>query len=438
MAGPCRVGWGAGICGWYAPEDLPSVLGMVTTTQHALAEDAPTGAPDTGVSPQDNDLEPLPVPLDQVPEVCAALERIGIPPFVEGMLEARPGRNDNWSGAIADGREIFVKQISGARDSALRRFDRERACHTFLAASGTTGIRTPALLGADKEALVLVHERLRHAVSGSRLSQRREFDTQMAAAAGRMVGTLHAQPLDAVPAGIRTDTARGALRGWRPSGLSCLDLSRYVAGSAGELGVWELLQHDRRVRAAMDDLSASTAMAAQAPGHGDLRLDQFLYADGEMHLTDWEEFGPLDPACDVGNFAGEWLYRAARRMFTEVDPDGAGVSGDAHSAFVRSGDQELESVRPLIAAFWRGYRAVRGAAADRALAERAVAFAGWHLFDRVFATAVHASRITEVDRGVAGVGRGALLTPASFVTVLGLADDGDLRDEYSEQNREYV
>lgn len=410
---------------------------MVTTTHHAPASDAPPGASADDVSPED-DLEPVAVPLDQVPEVCAALERIGIPPFVDGVLEARPGRNDNWSGEIADGREIFVKQISGDRDSALRRFDRERACHTFLATTGTTGLRTPALLGADRDALVLVHERLVHAVSGSRLSQRREFDTDMAAEAGRMLGALHAQPLDAIPAVIRTDTTRGALRGWRTTGLSCLDLSRYVAGSAGELGVWELLQHDRRLRGALGDLSASTAAAPLVPGHGDLRLDQFLYADETLHLTDWEEFGPLDPAYDVGNFAGEWLYRAARRMFTDVDPDDEGVTGDAHGAFVHSGDEQLDAVRPLIASFWGGYRAVRGPAADRALAERAVAFAGWHLFDRVFATAVHASRITEVDRGVAGVGRGALLTPARFVAVVGLDHTEEHVDEYGEQDREYV
>lgn len=411
---------------------------MVTTTHHAPAADAPPGATATGVSPEDDELEPVPVPLDQVPEVSAALERLGIPPFVAGDLEARPGRNDNWSGRIADGREIFVKQINGDPDSARHRFDRERACHTFLATTGTSGLRTPALLGADRDALVLVHERLHGAVSGSRLSQRQEFDAGMAADAGRMVGALHDQPLEAIPVGIRTATTRGTLRGWRTTALSCLDLDRYVAGSAGELGVWELLQHDRRLRAALGDLSASTAVAPLVPGHGDLRLDQFLYAGEGLHLTDWEEFGPCDPAYDVGNFAGEWLYRAARRMFTDVDPEAEGVTGDAHGAFAHSGDEQLSAVRPLITSFWGGYREVRGPAADRALAERAVAFAGWHLFDRVFATAVHASRITEVDRGVAGVGRGALLTPARFVETVGLAHPEEHMDEYGERDREYV
>jgi hypothetical protein len=404
---------------------------MVTTTyREPRVNGFPVGRA-TAPSPDPHDdagreRGPAPVPLEQAPDVCRALRRLGIPPFTGSPPEASPGRNDNWAGRVADGREVFVKRLNGERRSATTRFDRERGFHTFLTACGVSHLRTPALLAADREALVLVHERLLDATPGSRLAERHEFGEDLAAEAGRLVGLLHAQPAHAVPpvAAVRSG---GPLRGWRARSLSSLSLDRYVAGSAAELGVWQLVQHDRRLRAALADLAASSADAARSPGHGDLRLDQFLLASGELYLADWEEFSLADPARDVGGFAGEWLYRAARRMFGEVDLDDAGLVADAHQAFVDNGRRQLAAVRPLVTAFWQGYRAVRGAAADRALAERAVAFAGWHLFDRVFATAVNASRATEVDRAVAGVGRGALLSPAHYVAQVGLVA-GDERD----------
>lgn len=413
---------------------------MVTTTN---GEPALSGDPAPEAHPASYDADPgrdpEPIPLDQVPDVCSALDRMGIARFADEAPAARPGRNDNWAGRTEDGREIFVKRITGDRVAALARFDRERAAHAFLAAeAGAVAVRTPALLGADREALVLVYERLEDAEAGSRLAEDGHFGEERCAEAGHLVGTLHAQPVHALPVSLGTDTARDPLRGWRASGLSCLDLRRYTASSAGELGVWELLQHDRRLHRALGDLSASSSRAPVVPCHSDLRLDQFLRTGRTLHLVDWEEFGPADPARDVGGFAGEWLYRAARRMFTELDTEGDGVVDDTHGAFMHSGRQQLDAVRPLVAAFWRGYRAARGPAADRALAERAVAFAGWHLFDRVFAAAVHASRVTEVSRGIAGVGRSALLTPARFMATVGLADETDHAHGHGERDRECV
>ncbi|MDW6064936.1 hypothetical protein SAZ11_52485 [Streptomyces sp. FXJ1.4098] len=182
-------------------------------------------------------------------------------------------------------------------------------------------------------------------------------------------------------------------------------------------------------------LGERSGAAEPAPAHGDLRLDQFLLHGDELHLCDWEEFRLADPARDIGGFVGQWLFRAATLMFTEFEPDppdsadnaadaadAAGADGGTHAPLVRGGADQLDAVRPLVAAFWRGYRGARPAA-DPGLAERAVAYAGWHLFDRVLATATHSARLTAVQRGTAGLGRGALLAPARFVDVLGLGDD---------------
>ena len=53
------------------------------------------------------------------------------------------------------------------------------------------------------------------------------------------------------------------------------------------------------------------------------------------------------------------------------------------------GVSRLEAAGTALTAFAEGYRSVR-TVPDRGLAVRAVAFAGWHLFDRVLAAAVDA------------------------------------------------
>ncbi len=77
-----------------------------------------------------------------------------------------------------------------------------------------------------------------------------------------------------------------------------------------------------------------------------------------------------------------------------------------------SARRRLDEVLPTLVAFAEGYRSVRSAP-DDGLAVRAVAFAGWHLFERVMAAAAFRSDLSPVHRAAAGVGRTALVTPAA-------------------------
>ncbi|MEU9793981.1 class V lanthionine synthetase subunit LxmK [Streptomyces sparsogenes] len=363
--------------------------------------------------------DPTPVPLTEAPEVGLALTRLGLRPLVPDGLVGHPGRNDNWAGRTEDGRRVFVKRLDRGTPDAAARFDRAYAFQVARAAAGPLGWSAPAFLGGDREALVLVYALLEGAVSGAALAERGAFDTGLARRAGRAVGELHGFH----PGGVPRASARGT--GGLASRLSALTVAEYARSSGGELGFWALLQHDEDLRAALRALGERSAAAGPVPAHGDLRLDQFLLHGDELHLCDWEEFRLADPARDVGGFVGQWLFRAATLMFTEFEPDAPGdpegADGGTHASLVRAGAGRLDGVRPLIAAFWRGYREARPVA-DPGLAERAVAYAGWHLFDRVLAAAAHSARLTAVQRGTAGVGRGALLAPARFADVLGLGD----------------
>ncbi|MEU1054252.1 class V lanthionine synthetase subunit LxmK [Streptomyces sp. NPDC005876] len=378
-----------------------------------------------------------PTPLDEVPQIRAAMERLGLPPFVTGDLTARSGRNDNWAGRVEDGRHLFMKRLDPAAPGARDRFERvlafervrERAGfrtdrstnrnahrNTCRNADRSPSWSVPAFLGGDPDTLVLVFACLDGAVSGTALADDGRFDTALSRRAGQALGELHELPPDGVP---RDDTAGTRVAATR---LASLPLDAYTAASAAELDAWALLQHDRKVREALRRLAERSAEAPATPVHGDIRLDQFLLHEGELYLTDWEEFRLADPARDAGGFVGQWLHRAATRMFTELDADSAAAPADTHRSLVANGERQLDAVKPHIASFWAGYRAARPHP-DSGFAARVTAYAGWHLFDRMLAAAPFTHRVGAVQRGIAGVGRNALLDPVRSAAAIGLVED---------------
>jgi Phosphotransferase enzyme family len=63
------------------------------------------------------------------------------------------------------------------------------------------------------------------------------------------------------------------------------------------------------------------------PGHGSYKPSQLLVRDGAVFLVDFDQFGPADPALDVGYFlaylrpAELWYHRAGRRAWFEAAAD---------------------------------------------------------------------------------------------------------------------
>ncbi|MFE1317382.1 class V lanthionine synthetase subunit LxmK [Kitasatospora phosalacinea] len=357
-----------------------------------------------------------PVPLDQVPEVGRALERLGVAPFADPAPTSRAGRNDNWAGRTTDGREVFVKRL--VPPFAAERFARARAFERALAGRRPARWHVPPLLGADPEALLLVHERLPDAVPGHLLADRGDLDPALSHRIGAALAELHRLPVDpaALPRPAAAEVERVAAR------LDELTAEGYAAASGGELEAWSLIHHDKRVRAAVRELARASAAVPAVPVHGDLRLDQFLLSGDELHLTDWEEFQLSDPARDVGAYVGQWLHRAATGMFAALGPDTPASPAEVHEALMRSGEEQLAAVRPQIGAFWTGYHRDRPEPGHdtQEFTARVVRYAGWHLFERTIATAAFVQRLTAAHRGTAGVGRTALLDPLRSAEALGL------------------
>ncbi|MBP0452198.1 MULTISPECIES: class V lanthionine synthetase subunit LxmK [unclassified Kitasatospora] len=358
----------------------------------------------------DGALRFTPVDLDGVPHVDALLTRLGLGPFDRSTVTSAQGRNDNWSGTTAAGTEVFVKQIKGPD-----RAGRVQHTTTFCAAAEGR-LDTPRLLGVDEEQGLLVFAYLPDGRSGRELLADDAFDEAVCERAAAVLAKVHALP----PAGF--DTAPHPLP--PTDHLQAVGYRFYTQATAAELATWRLLHGDAELARALHELRAADTgdIASRCPVHGDLRLDQFLLADGVLHLTDFEEARIGDPARDLGAFAGEWLHQAAMAIpLTLADASPMGHAA-THDEIIATGVGEIEQRSPLVRRFYAAYleQAPSFVREDKDLATRAAAYAGWHMMDRMLATAGSATRLSPVTRAAAGIGRTVLLSPAEFTSSLGL------------------
>lgn len=349
-----------------------------------------------------------PVTLDQVPAVNDLLTRLGLGKLADGDVTAYVGRNDSWAGRTSGGVDVFVKLIGDSDGGASARVRRVR---DFDAAARRAGVPSPPLLGLDESAGLVVHALLPEAKTAAELAKDEEFTDEHAAEVGGMIARLHALPAEAAPDRSPPDHPMLGL-------LDAIPLPLFLSLNAAELRFWGTLQADGELVAALRRLRDRERAASARPSHCDLRLDQLLWWDGGLQLTDGEEFRLADPARDVGSFAGEWLHRAVMGMAGGGEEDGPRYE-PSHEEIVARGVAGVERLRPRVEAFWAAYRSA-GGPVEPDLPMRATAFAGWHLIERAGAVASRSTRLSAVARAAMGIGRTALLAPERFVTTVGL------------------
>ncbi|MFF0552713.1 class V lanthionine synthetase subunit LxmK [Streptomyces sp. NPDC004311] len=358
-----------------------------------------------------------PTELDTVPEVAELLDRLGLGSFVPDGLTAFGGRNDNWAGTTTSGDRVFVKTVARAADGSSPELDRTLAYEALSRRlPADSPLRSPAHLGAHEGAALNAYRLLSGARSGSEIALDGGFDEEMCREAGRAVATLHS--LDADGAGVDTGEAPLPPLAW----LKALPWSALQDRSMAQIAAWKLVQDDTEVVAALHLLRAREQAAPRTPAHCDLRFDQFIQHEDTLYLCDWEEFRIADPARDVGAFIGEWLFQATYSVFAPTGDRDAGAPALGfdltHEEIVGRGAASVRRHTPRIAAFWQGYLEHR--VPDTELAERAVAFAGWHMYDRLIATAQAHAVLSPVARAAAGIGRVLLLNPSGAVATLRL------------------
>lgn len=354
--------------------------------------------------------------LDEAPMVEAFVAELGLGRLDRAGMTSPFGRNDVWAGSTSSGRDVFVKRLRGPAEDVEARFRRLTAFEVVAAAQpADRRPAAPSHLGGDPVHGIVVYELVAGGSTGAQHMVDETFDSGLAHATGVALAGVHEM---VVPAAVELDTSAPAL----PS-LGLLDglpLTVFETVSHGQLEAWRLQQNDAPLRAALQALDRRERAAERVPAHCDLRVDQLLVVDGQVLVADWEEFRLADPARDIGSFAGEWLYRSALDIVTTR---GDAVFDDSpldHDAILRRGVDKLLRLRPLIERFWAGYRSAR--VVDSDLAVRATAFAGWHLLDRLLAGSAFTGRSSGIERAAAGIGRGILLDPTRFVSVIGLGN----------------
>ncbi|MFJ1564674.1 class V lanthionine synthetase subunit LxmK [Streptomyces erythrochromogenes] len=358
-----------------------------------------------------------PVDLDGVPAVESLLDRMGFGHFDRNSVSAPIGRNEIWAGSTESGREVFVKRLVGTGDDVRDRMRRLLAFERFAVTLPPHALRGPVFLGNDTAERLVAFTYLDGARSGAELMVDESFDDELAGQVGRAIGLLHGaehpgpEELDTTPPAL---PSLGFLQGLPPGMFDNLGFA--------ELQAWRLMQSDAQLVEALTRLRAAEAAAPKVPSHCDFRVDQLLLTDEGLYVADWEEFRLADPARDVGSFAGEWLYRSILDVVTtRGDEEGSGPEEYelTHEAILSRGVAKIERLRPKIRHFWREYAAVRPDM-DPGLPERAAAFAGWHMLDRLIAGSAQRMRLSGIERAAAGIGRNILLHPQKFVTALGL------------------
>lgn len=339
--------------------------------------------------------------LADVPTVEAALRAAGLGTFAAEPTAAR-GRNENWLGRTTSGDDVFVKLVAGTPQTVRSRVEAIAVAQRVL--SQVPEVRTPELLATAQDDGVVVFRRILDATDGGSLLRDDELTDDVAEDVGRALAATHCAT---VPEGATVSTEPSPLP---PVGsLTALPLAVFPQLSAAELETWSLLQQDRELVAALAALRQEEAAAPTAPIHGDLRLDQFLLAEGELWLCDWEEFRLGDPARDLGALVGEFLNHAFSQL-TEIE-DGATVD---HASIMKRGSDRLEEILPTIRRTVDAYEQAVGHPVDDMLL-RACRFAGWHLIDRLLAAAHEKARLHPLARAVAGIGRSIVTGPAAML-----------------------
>ncbi|WP_306370079.1 class V lanthionine synthetase subunit LxmK [Nocardiopsis sp. CC223A] len=324
------------------------------------------------------------------------------------------GRNDVWAAPTTSEQWVLVKRMLGQPDEVATRMRRVLDFERLASGSWPLALRTPPMVGHDASLALVIYEYQPDGVNGGQIMAEDAFPQHLARKMGASLAQLH--ELDSAAVGS-LDDSRPILPS--PELLEGIPDSMFESLSINQMEVWRILQGDAGLREGVSRLLEQERLAPRVPAHCDVRMDQFLVVDDEVILTDWEEFRLADAARDVGSFIGEWMYRAILDIVTvRGDAEDAEFELDERTILTR-GVEKILRLQPVISAFWDEYMRQRTDSAVE-LTDRALAFAGWHMIDRLLAGAAVRSRISGVERAAAGVGRRLLISPGKYVRAMGM------------------
>lgn len=327
------------------------------------------------------------------------------------------GRNSNFSIRLAGGDEVFVKQFEAPADAGpdagrnfrqALQFERFRDLHPEM-----EGLGAPRLMASSIEQRLMIYELIPEVRTYAALADTGDLTATHLAAAGVAMSLLHSVP------GRPGEVADLPHRLPPVAAFTAIPLGAWARASAAELEAWALLQSDPELIKSVRELRRTEDEARRVPIHGDLRLDQILISERGVHLTDFEDFRLGDPARDVGSLLGEIAYRAILSIIKDWDSSFSLEVEFTHEEILDRGAHELDAAMPLLHAFWSGYQSGLEQD-DPTLAQRSVAWLGWHMFDRLLASSKDRNKLLSVHRAAAGIGRAILTQPTLYTRTFGL------------------
>ncbi|WP_206539241.1 phosphotransferase [Nocardiopsis halotolerans] len=336
------------------------------------------------------------------------------------MQDRKVGRNTTRVDVGATGL-VITKRFDGPSPDRERRYENSLAWDALQKARGLD--LGPPVAERDDERLVLSFPYLDNLRTLQEILDEgagTEALVPVLRRCGALLGTLHSVPVDEVTRLLPrreapADPGMGPL-----TVFSHLTPEQYTNASGAELEAWRLFHHDTELQEGLRSWVADqTGDPDPVPVHGDLRPDQFLVSSEHLALIDWEEFTVGPASRDLAGIAGSLVFDALVRTFVGA-PGRNVLPGELHRGFMSRGEDLLGAVAPSVQAFLAAYRNVSGRDVD---ALRLGSDIGWFLIERVMARAMMSHRLPPSDRAIAGVGRQAILNPASALAILGMGND---------------
>lgn len=323
-------------------------------------------------------------------------------------------RNRNFKVIRGTGPGLFVKQMREMQPDAMLTLRREAACYERARDDPALSRLMPRLITYDSARHLLIVELLPEAESlADRHAREKTFPAEIGRMLGEGLGLYHAQA-----AGIIESEAMQSLFARQVPVMLKLQSGGLAAlGQFGRIGpaLSAVIEQHPEFQTLLDALGAEWRFDSLI--HGDMKWDNVLLfptpSGGlDFRIVDWEMADLGDADWDVGavlqSFLAVWILSMPI------------ASGLPPEHYVGMAAQPIETMRPVLQAFWEAYSSTRGFGdGDRKPAlERSMRFGAARLVWAAFEQRLYATQLDPAAIALLQVSLNILKNPAQAVADL--------------------
>jgi hypothetical protein len=321
-------------------------------------------------------------------------------------------RNRNFKVLRNGAAGLFVKQMRDAQTDAMLTLKREAACYEVARDDAALSRLMPRLIRYDESRHVIVLELLPDAESLLERHSRHGFSIDIGRMLGEALGVYHTR----AGALLENEKLKQLLMRHKPVILSLGQGGHAALARFTRIGpaLSALIQQHNRFETLLDALGSEWRFDSLI--HGDMKWDNVLVFPGaaglDFRIVDWEMVDFGDAAWDVGavlqSFLTVWI------MSMPI------TSGLPPEAYVGMAAQPLETMRPVLKAFWDAYAATRDftQAQRKSELERCMRFGAARLVVSAIEQRAYVSQVDPAAAALLQVSLNVLEDPARAVKEL--------------------